>query len=206
MSNEFIETIAPIVQEIAPDYNILCCSSVIAQACIESNFGKSDLATKHHNYFGMKSGHEWKGKTAEYRTKEEYVKGKLKTITASFRSYETEREGIIGYFEFLQFPRYHNLRGVSDYRMFNSLIKDDGWATSFTYTETLNKIIEKYRLTDYDYLSFEEKVADSKKSIDDIANEVIKGLWGTGNVRKQRLKMHGYDYKAVQDLVNKKLS
>ena len=38
-----------------------------------------------------------------------------------------------------------------------------------------------------------------------IANEVIKGKWGNGKERKERLKKAGYDYTKIQKLVNAKL-
>lgn len=43
---------------------------------------------------------------------------------------------------------------------------------------------------------------DSKKSIDEIAREVIDNKWGTGEDRKKRLTEAGYDYSAVQKRVN----
>lgn len=43
---------------------------------------------------------------------------------------------------------------------------------------------------------------DIKKPIDDIVAEVIKGYWGSGNDRRQRLTKAGYDYRMIQDLVN----
>ena len=46
----------------------------------------------------------------------------------------------------------------------------------------------------------------TKKSVEEIAKEVIKGLWGNGQERKAKLAAAGYDYNAVQSLVNKKLS
>lgn len=45
----------------------------------------------------------------------------------------------------------------------------------------------------------------SEKTIDAIAKEVIKGLWGNGTERKQRLTAAGYDYRAVQTRVNELL-
>lgn len=45
----------------------------------------------------------------------------------------------------------------------------------------------------------------SKKSNEQIAQEVIEGKWGDGNTRKSKLKAAGYDYDAVQAIVNKKL-
>ena len=46
------------------------------------------------------------------------------------------------------------------------------------------------------------KLQPSKKSIDEIAQEVINGLWGNGQERKDRLTKAGYDYTSVQSKVN----
>lgn len=43
---------------------------------------------------------------------------------------------------------------------------------------------------------------DTKKSEEEIAREVIAGKWGNGNVRKNRLTKAGYDYAAIQSIVN----
>ena len=45
----------------------------------------------------------------------------------------------------------------------------------------------------------------SKKSIDSIAREVIRGDWGNGAEREKKLKAAGYDYNAVQKRVNELL-
>lgn len=45
----------------------------------------------------------------------------------------------------------------------------------------------------------------SKKSNEEIANEVIQGKWGNGNARKTALTNAGYDYNAVQNIVNQKM-
>lgn len=44
-----------------------------------------------------------------------------------------------------------------------------------------------------------------QKSIDEIAREVIRGDWGNGADRKNRLTAAGYDYSAVQSKVNELL-
>lgn len=45
----------------------------------------------------------------------------------------------------------------------------------------------------------------AKKTVSQIADEVIAGKWGVGAYRKKRLTLAGYDYNAVQREVNKKL-
>lgn len=46
---------------------------------------------------------------------------------------------------------------------------------------------------------------NTKKSNEEIANEVIKGLWDNGKNRQIKLINAGYDYNAIQSLVNQKL-
>ena len=45
----------------------------------------------------------------------------------------------------------------------------------------------------------------SNKTVDELAKEVIKGLWGNGYERKKRLTAAGYDYSTVQKRVNELL-
>ena len=40
------------------------------------------------------------------------------------------------------------------------------------------------------------------KTVEELANEVINGLWGNGEDRKNRLTNAGYNYKEVQNMVN----
>ena len=53
--------------------------------------------------------------------------------------------------------------------------------------------------------SLSSNTTSSKKSNEEIANEVIAGQWGNGNDRKNRLTNAGYDYNTIQKLVNQKL-
>ena len=47
--------------------------------------------------------------------------------------------------------------------------------------------------------------APAKKSNEVIADEVIAGRWGNGSDRKERLEAAGYDYSAIQGIVNDRL-
>ena len=47
--------------------------------------------------------------------------------------------------------------------------------------------------------------APARKSNDTIANEVLAGVWGNGPTRQQRVTAAGYNYNAIQALVNQKL-
>lgn len=78
-----------------------------------------------------------------------------------------------------------------------------------------NGIDRKNKLTSagYDYDAVQSAVNKlvsnetvvAKKSVEQIAKEVIQGKWGNGEVRKQRLTAAGYDYNVVQKKVNELL-
>lgn len=50
-----------------------------------------------------------------------------------------------------------------------------------------------------------EQPAEKRKTIDELAREVINGKWGNGAERKRRLTAAGYDYAAIQKRVNELL-
>lgn len=147
---EFIEKIAPIIQKYAKKNGYKICSTVIAQACCESAYGTSSLGYKYHNYFGMKCGGSWKGKSVNMTTKEEYTVGTLTTIKDNFRAYDSIDEGVQGYYAFISAKRYANLKDATSYRQYAEMLKSDGYATSSTYVNTLCTIVEKYDLAKYD--------------------------------------------------------
>lgn len=149
-NQEFIEQIAAYVKKYAATFGICVHSPVIAQAILESGWGKSKLASTYHNYFGLKCGTKWTGKSVNMTTQEEYEPGTLTTIKDNFRVYSNMEEGVKGYFEFIQLSRYQNLKGITDPKKYLETIKSDGYATSSTYVQNNMRLIEQYNLTQYD--------------------------------------------------------
>lgn len=78
-------------------------------------------------------------------------------------------------------------------------IKVDGKAVGVTTSYVIDKIDSHHII---------EVVCGvvKKKTIDEIAKEVIAGKWGNGDIRKKRLTDAGYDYDLVQARVNEILS
>ncbi|RAK23459.1 mannosyl-glycoprotein endo-beta-N-acetylglucosaminidase [Anoxybacillus vitaminiphilus] len=87
---DFIKAIAPHAQRIQEKYHILS-SLIIAQACLESNFGLSGLAQKGKNIFGIKGSYN--GQSVTMRT-HEYERGKKVWVDASFRKYPSWYESL----------------------------------------------------------------------------------------------------------------
>lgn len=56
----------------------------------------------------------------------------------------------------------------------------------------------------YSFQGFIYIPKEFNKTKDEIANEVIRGLWGNGTERKNKLEAAGYNYKEIQNLVNTK--
>ena len=154
---EFIAQIGPLIQKYSARYGYRVASPIIAQACIESGYGRSTLASKYHNYFGMKCGSGWTGRSVNMNTREEYTPGTLTTIRDNFRAYDNMEQGVIGYFEFIQYPRYANLKHATTPRQYLEYIKADGYATAYTYVNTCLRVVMTYNLTVYDDPEYREK-------------------------------------------------
>lgn len=147
---QFVIDIANYVRKYAPQYEICVYSPIIAQAIHESGWGESKLAAKYHNYFGLKCGTAWKGKSVNMKTQEEYSAGTMTTISANFRAYDNMEEGVKGYFDFIQLPRYSNLKGVTSPRKYLENIIADGYATGKSYVDHVMNLINLYNLTQFD--------------------------------------------------------
>ena len=207
----FIQKVAEKVRKYAPLYGIGVHSPIIAQAILESGWGKSRLASKYHNYFGLKCGSAWKGKSVNMATKEEYKVGTLTNIRDNFRVYDSMDAGVKGYFNFINTKRYANLKGVKNPKEYIKLIKADGYATSSRYVDNVMRVIRDNNLTRFDGngdgdMKKEEltgKVLSGKEIIDILAKKVINGDYGSGEERRKKL---GELYSVVQKRANEILS
>lgn len=148
-ANAFIERIAPLMILEAQKRGYKVVSTAIAQAIIEGAAGTSGLA-KYHNHWGLKCGSSWKGKSVNMKTKEEYTVGTLTTIKDNFRAYDSDQEGVKGYYDFISTKRYANLKTAPDYKTYAQYLKADGYATSSTYVNTLCSTVQRYNLQKYD--------------------------------------------------------
>ena len=146
---EFINNIGYIIQEEAQKRGYKVCSPIIAQACLESNYGVSQLSSRWHNYFGMKCGSAWKGPSVNLATKEEY-NSQLVNIRDNFRVYSSMEEGVKGYFDFISTKRYSNLMGAATPKEYLENIKKDGYATSSSYVSSCLGVISRHGLEKFD--------------------------------------------------------
>jgi flagellum-specific peptidoglycan hydrolase FlgJ len=127
-------------------------SLMIAQACLESNYGQSKLSSLHNNYFGIKGGGTWKGGVVNYNTNE-YLKNKHVVVKQPFRTYPTLQSGFADRVKFLQVnPRYAK-NGVFASRtpaeQAEAFLRA-GYATDPLYPQKLIGIIAQYDLTQFD--------------------------------------------------------
>ena len=160
---KFLATIGPMAKADMAKSGVLA-SVTIAQAILESGWGKSELALNAKNLFGMKcslsgntwAGSAWDGKSAYNISTGEYYSGTYTQVRRDFRRYSSWAESVADHSAYLLGAkngsklRYDGLKGCMDYKKAVQIIKDGGYATSPTYTTNLCTLIEKYNLTLYD--------------------------------------------------------
>ena len=192
--SEFIPIIAPlVVAENNKRGKPLYPSVVIAQAICESGWGQSKIMMKANAIFGIKATSSWKGKVYNANTQECYDGVSYTNITACFRAYDNLQESIVDYFDLiLGLSRYSKAINTNSPLECITAIKNGGYATSPTYINTIMSIINSNNLTQYDNV-------DNSKSIEELARAVIRGEYGNGQERKDRL---GNLYNEVQKRVN----
>lgn len=118
-------------------------SITLAQGVLESGAGKSELARKANNHFGIKCN-GWTGRKSYHDDDE---RGEC------FRAYDNAYQSYVDHSVFLtNSPRYRRLFDLkrTDYKGWAKGLKACGYATSPTYATRLIEIIETYGLHRYD--------------------------------------------------------
>ena len=144
-------------------------SITLAQGLLESGAGKSSLAVKGNNHFGIKC-HDWLGKTM-YKDDD--------ASNECFRVYDNVLQSFEDHSKFLrQHKRYASLFDLrtTDYAGWAVGLKRCGYATSPTYAQSLINIIEVYNLSQYDHAtSYDSYIVQRSRNGDtfkSIGNEV----------------------------------
>ena len=119
-------------------------SITLAQGLLESGYGRSELALKSNNHFGIKCHNGWQGGKVYH---DDDAKGEC------FRKYDDPEDSYRDHSDFLRYrDRYKFLFDykVTDYKAWAYGLKKAGYATDPAYPTKLIKLIEDYRLYDYD--------------------------------------------------------
>ena len=146
---EFIEKMAPVAQEVVPQYG-LWTSVFLGQAALESGWGESWLAKNANNYFGRKC---LQLPCIEIKTPE-YRKGQRMIEEHSFQIYESIPDAVHGYCQqfFRKYasgvPVYPELDASTPEALIRSIAPR--YATDANYAEKVLAIIREWDLTKYD--------------------------------------------------------
>jgi len=119
-------------------------SITLAQGAFESGDGNSTLARQGNNHFGIKC-HDWTGKKIYH---DDDVKNDC------FRKYKSVEESYRDHSDFLKtHQRYSFLfdLGKDDYKAWAKGLKEAGYATNPSYTQSLIRVIEEFQLYQYDH-------------------------------------------------------
>jgi flagellum-specific peptidoglycan hydrolase FlgJ len=126
-------------------------SITLAQGLHESQAGRSELAKNARNHFGMKCKSYWQGNTYYYKD-DDYDKNN-KLIESCFRNYDSVLESYIDRSNFLsQNSRYAVLFSYerTDFFSWANGLQNCGYATDKNYASKLVKLINDFKLYEYD--------------------------------------------------------
>lgn len=119
-------------------------SITLAQGMIESDYGRSRLATEANNHFGIKCHSDWKGPSITHHDDKR---------NECFRKYRKAEESYFDHSDFLtSTSRYGFLFELDekDYKGWARGLKKAGYATNPDYANMLIRKIEEYELWRYD--------------------------------------------------------
>lgn len=119
-------------------------SITLAQGLLESGYGRSELALKSNNHFGIKCHNGWQGGKVYH---DDDAKGEC------FRKYDNPEESYRDHSDFLRYrDRYKFLFDykITDYKSWAFGLKKAGYATDPNYPHKLITLIEEYKLHQYD--------------------------------------------------------
>lgn len=130
-------------------------SVTIAQAILESGWGRSELAKNAHNLFGIKASKDWKGKTYSKKTKEQKPTGEVYEIIADFRAYDSFADSIMDHDAFFvstewRRKNYAAVLNAKNYKDQAKALQSCGYATALDYGRQLIQLIERLGLQQYD--------------------------------------------------------
>lgn len=113
-------------------------SFIVTQAAHESNYGRSGLAVKSNNLFGIKAGNSWSG-TFDVWPTYEVIGGKEIKVDAKFRHYNSWEESVRDWADKIKknYPRAWSAGLDHDSKGFFTALQEGGYATDPNYAAQL---------------------------------------------------------------------
>ena len=149
-------------------------SITAAQAILESGWGSSQLAkAPNNNLFGIKDSEDWHGAIVTVPT-QEYLNGDYITVNAAFRKYASWNDSVVDHAKFFtstewRKDNYRKVVNETDYRIAAQELKNAGYATDPNYPGKLIRLIEAYKLYEWD--------AMCNNSISTVENEGVESQY-----------------------------
>jgi len=121
-------------------------NNLIAQAALETGWGRSQPGGHSHNLFGIKAGANWNGASVQANT-QEFDSGVATRVDASFRAYGSPRESVEDYVRLIRDnPRYAGAMNTgSDVQAFATALQRGGYATDPDYANKLSAVASEVR-------------------------------------------------------------
>jgi flagellum-specific peptidoglycan hydrolase FlgJ len=126
-------------------------SFTIAEAALESGWGKSQLAQQAFNLFGVKADPAWHGDVLTMQTRE-FLHGTWVMVPAKWRKYSGWLQCIDDHAAFLMTNKRYDgaFKVCSDASAFTKAVAAAGYATDPKYSDLIIGIIKQHNLTQFD--------------------------------------------------------
>jgi flagellar protein FlgJ len=137
----FVRSLWPHAQKTAAELGVPA-KALIAQAALETGWGRRLAGGSSHNLFGIKASVRWGGDSVRAAT-HEFVNGVRVTEHARFRAYGSPAESFADYAQLLSRPRYAAARNSGgDTRRFAQALQHAGYATDPAYAAKIAAIAD----------------------------------------------------------------
>jgi hypothetical protein len=159
-------------------------SITLAQAIVESDYGRSRLAREGNNHFGIKCHNGWTGQTIRHTDN---------SRNECFRKYPRAEESFFDHSDFLRSTsRYAFLFNINatDYKSWAQGLKKAGYATNPDYANMIIRTIEQNGLYSYDQgykfpvtpVQPEAKIQENKPRVNESVRETIPPVDSTKKI------------------------
>lgn len=142
---DYVDNVKAYALDVKEEYNIPP-SVTIAVSIYESNYGQSQLAKKYHNYFGLKA-------TNKVESVLMVTRDYGRRVMARFMKFDSQKEGFLGFGEFLQKSHYKKAHKQENGIDFVREMLKAGYCPDRDYLKNISVIINRHELEKIDLAS-----------------------------------------------------
>lgn len=153
-NQDYVRRMGPKIVDVVANTTLFP-SVVMAQAILESGYGRDGIAARYNNHFGIKADSSWKGPVANLATNE-VLNGATVRIIDGFRVYSNVSDSIRDHLKFLKKNKRYTKFGVHSAKSPEEqaiALQNATYSTSPVYAKTLIQLIKMFNLKELDVMA-----------------------------------------------------